>query len=126
MKIFELISLNNIYNVIDKHAFDKLFIYARTSDKYILSYREFITYEINDIIFIATLLSNKIYSEYYFKNGAYNNFKNFAHLHIEFRNSIFTYNYYCINGKYLEYDEWLKHPEKIRFDRNEKMKNINK
>jgi hypothetical protein len=72
-----------------------------------------ILFLIKDISF----LENLKYSNIYYKNDEFHSLKYPAY-------NLENQDFYYINGRNFSYDEWLVHPEKVRFDRFEKLENL--
>jgi hypothetical protein len=83
-------------------------------------YEELRRYNIDfDISFIETT-----FEHFFIKNNELHNLFGHALDYKTSTNNFIPFKYkfmYCINGHELEYNDWINHPEKIRYDRNKKL-----
>jgi hypothetical protein len=127
---------------VEHSDYDRKHLFMIDKHTYYLSELEVVIFKNNKILvkdfekhenFIKENTNNIIYIKYtsidtfeeYFLNSKFHNLKDAA-MFID--KSLMVYNshkYYYIDGKRLSYDEWVKHPKKIKYDRKQKMKIIN-
>jgi hypothetical protein len=115
---YKLIFFNDKLAIIDNISEIKFKDNILLSNEILLENIEFIKANVEKIIYIKY----KTNVQNYFLNCKLNNYEDGAIIFINFMNQIEKH-YYINDIRYLKID-WLKHPEKIRYDRNIKLKQI--